>query len=639
MLSRFEKRNPIRKEHWAIGLMLLFGLLHGLVYVFIVPPWQHYDEPGHFEHAWLIANRDTLPQVGDYDQAMRREVASSMIEHDFYRGLNMRPNLLSITEPIDIGISQLTDPHAYYWLVALPLRLVQTTDITFQLYIARIVSVLMYVITIAASYGLMADLTPPGHALRWILPLTLILLPSFSDMMSAINNDVGATACFSLFLWLSVRTLRKGPHWLRFSGILALSIACVLTKSTVFSVYLLAPIALLFAFIRRTRWQMIAWGFTAVGAMVMIGIGLEPGQPAFWYRDSASANAARVPKSDGYGSYAFELTPNQEGGQTSYIQPLSSQTAKQLSGKEASLGFWVWASQPTTIVSPMLSSRSQSNSILLQVTEQPQFFMFAIHFEENPMPVRISLPSASRAADGSEITIYYDAILLVEGDYTEAPSPPIVSADAQNGEWDGRPFVNLVRNGSAEQAWVSVRRSIDQPFANNYPATLSQIVMAIRDWDGARWYLESSAANLLRTFWAKFGWGHVPLIGQRPYRILVGISALGICAAVIAAWRQRHVLPWHEMFFLMLSGSLIWVAAYFRGVSSLLSTVFIPASRYALPAIIPTMLVFCFGWFAVGVWLNRQFKIPSYLYNSLYILGFLSLDILAFWSIVQFYAR
>jgi hypothetical protein len=53
-------------------LILIFGaLFHGLIYGFLVPPWQDYDEPNHFEYVWLIANRIRMPRKGDYDQVMR----------------------------------------------------------------------------------------------------------------------------------------------------------------------------------------------------------------------------------------------------------------------------------------------------------------------------------------------------------------------------------------------------------------------------------------------------------------------------------------------------------------------------------------------------------------------------------------
>ncbi len=67
-------------ERTELGLVLCVAALQGLLYVFLLPPWQHYDEPTHFEYAWLIANRGHLPTVVDVDPIMRREVAASMLE-------------------------------------------------------------------------------------------------------------------------------------------------------------------------------------------------------------------------------------------------------------------------------------------------------------------------------------------------------------------------------------------------------------------------------------------------------------------------------------------------------------------------------------------------------------------------------
>ena len=57
--------NPI-KEHQVLALMLLLASIIGIVFLFVVPPWQHYDEPTQFEYTWLIANRPGLPEVGEF---------------------------------------------------------------------------------------------------------------------------------------------------------------------------------------------------------------------------------------------------------------------------------------------------------------------------------------------------------------------------------------------------------------------------------------------------------------------------------------------------------------------------------------------------------------------------------------------
>ena len=112
------------RDFRILGFLLLLGLVHGLVYIFLVPPWQHYDEPNHFEYVWLIQERGELPQSGDYDQSMRRDVAESMIEHGFFNGMDFFPKLDVQDEPIWIGsYHQISNPPFYYYLTTLPLKI------------------------------------------------------------------------------------------------------------------------------------------------------------------------------------------------------------------------------------------------------------------------------------------------------------------------------------------------------------------------------------------------------------------------------------------------------------------------------------------------------------------------------------
>ena len=164
--------SKLAQEHRVLGLILLLSLIVGLVYLFLLPPWQHYDEPGQFEYAWLIANTENFPEVGEYDQSMRRNVAASMVEHNFYRS-GYSPNLLSITKPIRIGIPQVGSSPLYYLFASIPLRFIQSTDIAFQLYTARLFSLLLFLISVGAAYGVAVELTPPKHPLRWLLPISI----------------------------------------------------------------------------------------------------------------------------------------------------------------------------------------------------------------------------------------------------------------------------------------------------------------------------------------------------------------------------------------------------------------------------------------------------------------------------------
>ena len=133
-------------------LLVAFSLVHGLIYLSLVPPWQHYDEPTHFEYVRLIVERGQLPEPGDYSLPMRREIAASMAQFDFWgRDAGARPDLLS-PEPPDVGISELHHPPFYYMLAALPQAWLHHVPVEVQLYMARAVSVLLNLAVVAAAW-------------------------------------------------------------------------------------------------------------------------------------------------------------------------------------------------------------------------------------------------------------------------------------------------------------------------------------------------------------------------------------------------------------------------------------------------------------------------------------------------------
>lgn len=43
---------------------------------------------------------------------------------------------------------------------------------------------------------MLQELVSDGHVLRWMAPLSLVLLPGFTDLMTSVNNDVGAVVLF-----------------------------------------------------------------------------------------------------------------------------------------------------------------------------------------------------------------------------------------------------------------------------------------------------------------------------------------------------------------------------------------------------------------------------------------------------------
>jgi hypothetical protein len=631
-------KRQVWKEHWALGLVLLFGLIHGLVYVFLVPPWQHYDEPGQFEFAWLIAHHARLPKSGEFDQSMRRELAASMVEYNFFRGTDFRPNLLSQNEPIWIGISQINDRPLYYVLVSAPLRLVSSSDITFQLYFGRLVSLVLYLVTILAAYGVMTEVTPPGSALRWLVPITVVLLPGFADLMTALNDDVGATAFFSLFLWAGDRLIRKGFTAPRLLALVVTASLCFWTKNTVTTSVLLLFIPLLFSILRGSR-RPVAWAL--LGGSIAVGIltVFAWGNPANWYEQGSAdittrTSIAEVPQ----GKSAFRIPLDPYTADPKLVQVLPPSSVDLLRGKRVTLGAWIWASDTRTVRTPVLDDGIHRVFQDVTVGPSPTYFSFATMLSEDAGSIRVTLSPADGEIDEA-FSVYYDGIVLVKGDVPLEDESCYFSSDGGVISWRGQEYVNFIRNPSAERASPRVRSWVDNSVAGMIPGRPSQIFATVLDWRSFTSYFHAAFRQLFQTFWAKFGWAHVPLLGHRPYRVLGIFTITGLLGAVVGLWCRHRSISSEILLFLTSALILVWGFALLRGnLSGFGGNALIPSARYAYPAVIPTMLILTFGWVEVLKTIGNWFNLPLYVQHFIYFGLWITLDIVSIISIVKFYS-
>ncbi|WP_376791086.1 ArnT family glycosyltransferase [Thermoflexus sp.] len=585
-------------ERWV----LVLALLNGLLYLVLVPPWQHYDEPTHFEYAWLIASRGVLPKPGDYDQDLRREVAASMVEHRFFRGMNFTPNLLARDQPVWLGASQLGHPPLYYLWVALFLRWIPHADVTFQLYVARFASLLLYLSSVWLAGRVVAELVPAGHVLRWAVPGMMALLPAYTDLMTAVNNDVGAVMVFSLFLWGAVRMIQRGFSWPRLVWVGGGAALCLWTKNTVAVAVWMVPLVVALALLReaKQRWMWLAlgvWGL--LPGMLVVGWG----DAAYWYRQSDQAGPTREVRAEaplGKAVLALEMSSAVPGRRL--MQPLLAGHVEALRGKEVTLGAWVWASEPVRIRSPMLNDGVREVWRPLEVGTSPAFYVVTGTVAPDARTLWVILqPSLGRTGE-TTITVYYDGLVLVEG-IRPANRPPVFSdPEGREGVWGGASFVNRLRNGSAEASWPRVRRWMEQVFPRflRIPADFDLFLATLLDVPWSGWVYLPTARTLLRSFWAYFGWGHVQLASPW-YRLLDGLTLLGLGGAMvygIRRWRELSPPARASAVLMLVAGLWLWTSALLRVLPYLLERPYplLSVARYAFPGIIPTIMGLTIGW-------------------------------------------
>ncbi len=621
-------------ELWWVRLTLGVGLLHGLLYVVVIPPWQHYEEPAHMEFAWMILTRRSIPGYGTYDNTIRREIAQSMMAHGFFRDLNFTPNLNPESGPIWIGLGQADTAPLYHCLIALPLGLFAWADVTIRLYAARLMSLGMYLVTLWVAYQVVRECTPSDHPLRWGVPLTLALLPGFTDLMTAVNDDVGATLIFSLFLWATVRLVKRGNSLWRVTAVMLLALLCFWTKTTALLAVPLAPVAVVLSMSwgRLGRW--ILGGLIIAGSALALTM-LGWGEAAAWYRETVQPTPLRISLPNApLGQHVLGLTV------TPGLSPVARdrqnvprEQVLALRGKTATLGAWLWATQP--VRGAALGIMDGHNLVLpvMEIDQTPRFYVMQAVIPTDTIRVHIVL-QPEFATLAAPVTVYYDGVTLAEGVWPQDSAPAFDDPLARRGEWGGQPFINLARNASMEEAWPWVRPWAESVFQRAAEAYLSPSVLltSALDWPSTGWVYGATAQRLLETFWARFGWAHVAL-PARWYSILWVVTGAGVLGGI---WQMGRALKRLEMtdrlalIWLTLVAIAIWGSVSLRGLFTVLEgSVVLPAARYAYPAIIPTWLCLMAGW---RVWLRRpawQAVAP--------IAGLLILDVVSILTILNFY--
>ncbi len=644
-----------------LGSILLIGLVYGLIFIWIMPPWQHYDEPGHFEYAWLLAQRGVRPEPGDYDIDMRRAVAKSMLDNGFFRGLGFRPDLKSTTQPAWIGdYFQFNNPPLYYAVIAKLYNIFPSLGVEEQLYLGRFVSLGGFLLSILAAWGIAGELFPPEHPMRLLLPLTLAMLPGYVDSMTALNNDAAANALVCLFLWAGVRLVRRGLALLPLLWMVAIAVLSYYTKDTTYLIYPLFLLVLVFTFLRGSkRW--LAWTVVALGLVFGLFAVIGWGDAVDWYRSTAQYTPTSVSNPQAVvGKRVFqlesqaEITPNWVDP---LFQPVPVLTGPGLPGNTYTLGGWMWASQPVKFHTPELGSTGKQVSNDIELGLDPTFFAITLtvpggHFER----VWVNLRGWKKAT--LSYIVYYDGLVLAEGARPLDQPPVYADVDASQGEWGGRPFQNLLRNASAEKTGLRIRPWADDLGARFMPDQVRPSIMVtyLLDVKGAWWFYRASLLRLLRTFWGMFGWGHVPLLGNKPYHVLFVISILGLVGAV--SWSGRKLkthwrtLSWPVIAILAFVFIGYWGLTWVRSpISMSLVHSYLPVARNSYPAIIPSLLLVSAGLFEMIesplnglLWVLRRRPVKRSFWleiipDLVYIISLLGLGIYSIWSIITYYGR
>lgn len=311
MVATVEARAASRPYTWpAVPLLVLLalGLVRGVLYLAIVPPWQGPDEPRHVEYARLIADHGRLVTARDLSPALQQAVIRSMAEHDFWRfgfayyeyDPNQPPRTFEEIWPGDFA-HQVHQPPLYYIGAAVAARLAPGDDVLTDLYAMRFYSLLLGLLTLIVIYRAAVELFPADPALHLAIPAFVALLPMRAFLTGMVSNDNLAELLVSVLLWRAVRLLRLGLTPARALEVAWWAVVAVFSKLTALVAIPVALLSLLLASglpwgDAAARGRVLRWAGAAVGSLIAIGILLllsaGSGHP-LW---SAPARFLRIPR-------------------------------------------------------------------------------------------------------------------------------------------------------------------------------------------------------------------------------------------------------------------------------------------------------------------------------------------------------
>jgi 4-amino-4-deoxy-L-arabinose transferase-like glycosyltransferase len=239
-----------------IWLILSLGLIRGFVYVSIIPPWQAPDEEFHFAQARLLLP----PATGQTTEDWQQQLLGSLQDLRFYEYVPQSSPPATVPE----RYSRLTRNTPPYWLYALAALPWIDHELVLQLYVMRLVSVIISVGTLALVYLSVKELFPADTFIPIVAPVLVLFIPQHSYINASINDGNLAEFAVSLTLYFLMRAILDRVSVGNVVLILSSTTLAVLAKQTAYFLAIVVIGVLAFTILPRHRRHWLFWIGSAV---------------------------------------------------------------------------------------------------------------------------------------------------------------------------------------------------------------------------------------------------------------------------------------------------------------------------------------------------------------------------------------
>lgn len=273
-----------RRSFWVIlGLYCLLAL----IYVYATPLFEAPDESYHYAFVQRMANGGALPvqergKIGDWHQEGSQPplyylVGGTLLAPFDRRGL---AQLNTVNPHAVIGNPGVVGNKNHYLHTSPyppPLGTLEISGAALRVYLARLLSASLGLVTVAAVYGCTRELLPLRPNAALLAAALTAFNPQFIFISASVNNDTMVTALNSVALWQIMALVRAERFDLRRSIFLAVVVA--LATLSKLSGLVMVPVAALAGLWVAYRSRDLRGLFVLGGLMLTVWLALA----GWWY--------------------------------------------------------------------------------------------------------------------------------------------------------------------------------------------------------------------------------------------------------------------------------------------------------------------------------------------------------------------
>ncbi len=252
-------------------LLLCAVALLGVAWALFVPPFQSPDENSHFGYVQRLAEDFELP--GDADRALFS--TEQLLAHDRSNSDQTAAVLQTKPEWSETAYERWresearlpdsarsdgggpnpasTNPPLYYLYESVPYLIASGGDIFDRLYLARLGSVLLLLVTVVGTWLLAGELFARNRLLQLVAASVAGLQPMVTFISASVTPDAMLFATWSVAFWLFARILKRGLRTADGVALCAVVGLAVVTKATGYALVPGALVVLAAGYVRLDR--------------------------------------------------------------------------------------------------------------------------------------------------------------------------------------------------------------------------------------------------------------------------------------------------------------------------------------------------------------------------------------------------